>query len=125
MSGLRSCETLASWHWDRKTFMKVCKEQGTRQADASKGLWFSFEIGDEEYVAFVSTEALLTHFQAAGADKRDLSRSYRKHRELINTVAIERFLGRAPRPVKLGISDFYCPGLVSGSSLREAATAAP
>jgi len=94
-------------------------------SNASKGLWFSLEIKAEEYVAFISTEALLVHFQAAGTDKHQLRRAYRKHQEAIDAVAKERFHNDAPRPVKLDVSDFRDRGFFSGSSPQGEAIAAP
>ncbi|WP_192805147.1 DUF1488 family protein [Noviherbaspirillum aerium] len=107
-----------------RQLVNVFKEAVMSKSGALKGLWFSFEIKAEEYVAFVSTEALLVHFQASSTDKRDLSRAYRRHQKLINAVAIDRFHNNAPRPVKLNIGDFYCPNPVFRSSLREEAIAA-
>lgn len=91
-------------------------------SDAQKGLWFSFEIDGEEYVAFISTEALRCHFQAAGANKRHLVHAYRNHQNRIHAVAQERFHHRAPRPIKLDVGDFGSEGFIPAASRQTVAT---
>jgi hypothetical protein len=93
--------------------------------EALKGIWFSFEIKAEEYVAFISTQALLVHFHAAGTDKQHLRRAYRKHRASIDAMAIERFHGHVSRPIKLGVSDFRCQESCPRSSLGRGGLAVP
>lgn len=75
-------------------------------SDELKGLWFSFEIDGDEYVAFISMEALHVHFRAAGTDKHHLVAAYQKNRAQVDTMAKERFRNHAPRPVRLTVNDF-------------------
>ena len=75
-------------------------------AGARKGLWFSIHIEDEEFVAFISSEALRTHFEASGETGRQIMRAYRENRATIESIARRRFLDGAARPVRLMASDF-------------------
>jgi hypothetical protein len=72
----------------------------------AKGLWFSLEINGEEYVAFISAQAMLIHFQAKGMSKSQLNECFRNNQERIVAVAKNRFLTHATRPVKLDVNDF-------------------
>lgn len=91
--------------------------------EAWKGLWFSFEINAEEYVAFISADALCIHFHAAGVERRHLLDAYRKHRQGIDTLAKNRFHSHAPRPVKLDVSDFRSDDVLPDPSRHAEATA--
>jgi len=74
--------------------------------DPTRGLWFSFQVDDEEFIAFVSAEALKAHFHAGGAGDRHLLRAYNENQSRIDAVARQRFLNGAPRPVRLSEKDF-------------------
>lgn len=75
-----------------------------------EGLWFSFESDAEEYVAFISAEALRVHFEATGTNKRDLVDAYKKNHQRIVAMARNRFQNHARRPVKLDVVDFNVDG---------------
>jgi hypothetical protein len=70
-----------------------------------KGVWFSIEIENEEFLAFVSDEALRIHFEASKTKQSQLS-AFKENRKRIISVARRRFLERVSRPVKLGAEDF-------------------
>lgn len=70
-----------------------------------KGLWFSILIDSDEFVAFISGEALAEHFNGATNADSPLA-IYKKHHEQINAVAEKKFLGGCMRPVKLAAVDF-------------------
>jgi hypothetical protein len=83
---------------DRKTQM--------HEHDPTRGLWFSFHVDDEEFIAFVSAEALKKHFNASGEGDRHLLRAYIENQSRIDNVAKQRFLTGAPRPIRLSEKDF-------------------
>jgi hypothetical protein len=72
----------------------------------TEGLWFSFESDAEEYVAFISAEALRVHFHATGTDKRNLMEAYKKYQERIIAMARNQFRNQARRPIRLDVKDF-------------------
>jgi hypothetical protein len=76
----------------------------------TEGLWFSFESGAEEYVAFISAEALRVHFHAAGTNKRNLMDAYKKYQEHIVAMARIQFQNQARRPIRLDVNDFLRDG---------------
>lgn len=69
------------------------------------GLWFSIEVEKDEFLVFISSDALGTHFQAEKA-KEDPAAAYRANRSLIDSVARHKFLSGSPRPIRLGAADF-------------------
>jgi hypothetical protein len=72
---------------------------------ARKGIWFSMEIGSDEFLAFVSDEALREHFDASLTRQSQLA-AFKENRKLIVSLARQRFLDGAVRPVKLQATDF-------------------
>lgn len=74
--------------------------------DPLEGLWFSFEMDEEEYVAFITMEALRIHFHATGKGKRQLLRAYLENEAQIKAVARHRFRNNAPRPLRLDLNSF-------------------
>jgi hypothetical protein len=76
----------------------------------TEGLWFSFESDAEEYVAFISAEALRVHFHATGTNKRNLMEAYKKHQERIVAMARSQFKNHAVRPIRLDVNDFLHDG---------------
>ncbi|MFC7517185.1 DUF1488 family protein [Herbaspirillum sp. GCM10030257] len=74
--------------------------------DPTRGLWFSFHVDEEEFIAFVSAEALKNCFNASGEGDRHLLRAYTENQSRIDTVARQRFMTGAPRPIRLSMSDF-------------------
>lgn len=79
-------------------------------ADSTAGLWFSFHLEDDEFIAFIAGTALQTCFNAASTSPRDLLRAYEANLALIESVARQRFLNGAPRPIRLTVSDFAGAG---------------
>ena len=75
-------------------------------ASVTEGLWFSIHIEGEEFIAFVSAEALRIHFKPINGGERGLLRAYHQNQEVIDSVAMQRFLGGAARPIRLTASDF-------------------
>lgn len=75
-------------------------------ADSSAGLWFSFYLDGEEYVAYITKAALCQCFHAADSSFGKLHRIYLANQSQIDAVARERFLAGAPRPIKLTAADF-------------------
>ena len=69
------------------------------------GLWFSIEIEQDEFLAFISSEALARHF-GEPQKKRDAAAAYWANRNVIDAVARQKFLDGFPRPIKLGAADF-------------------
>lgn len=94
-----------------------------RNNSVVKGFWFSLTENDEEYVAFITAAALHTHFQATGPDKRQLAHAYRKHRKLIDAMAMDRLHNHAPRPIKLDVTDFTSAGVLLSASYQTASRA--
>jgi len=74
--------------------------------DPTDGLWFSIDIDGEEFIAFIATAALQIHFGAPNNQGRHLLSAYKKNQTLIDESAKRKFLGGAPRPIKLGVGDF-------------------
>lgn len=72
---------------------------------ARKGVWFSIKIEDDEFLAFVSDEALRTHFEASRTKESQLA-AFRENRQRIVSVARRRFLDGVSRPIKLRAADF-------------------
>jgi hypothetical protein len=70
-----------------------------------KGLWFSILIDGDEFVAFISGEALAEHFDEAKGTDSPLT-VYSRHHDQINAVAEKKFLGGCLRPIKLTTLDF-------------------
>lgn len=81
-------------------------------ADSTAGLWFSFHLEEEEFIAFISGIALQTCFNATSTSQCDLLRAYEANQAMIESVARQRFLNGAARPVKLTVSDFSGTGPV-------------
>jgi hypothetical protein len=73
--------------------------------DARKGVWFSMEIEDDEFLAFVSDEALKVHFDASRTKESQLA-AFKENKKRIISVARRRFLDGVARPVKLRAHDF-------------------
>lgn len=74
--------------------------------DKTTGLWFSLLIEDEEFIAFISADALCSHFKAPSCNERTLLAVYNENQQIIDTVARSKFLRGAPRPIKLTSADF-------------------
>lgn len=74
--------------------------------DATDGLWFSIEIEEEEFLAFISSAALHKHFNAPEKAEKVLLRTYLTHQEVIHETARRKFLNGSARPVKLCVHDF-------------------
>ncbi|GAB3544127.1 hypothetical protein GCM10027343_18840 [Noviherbaspirillum agri] len=72
----------------------------------TEGLWFSIHIEGEEFIAFVSAEALRIHFKSPQRGERGLLRAYHQNQDAIDAVAIQKFLRGADRPIRLTASDF-------------------
>lgn len=72
----------------------------------ANGLWFSIQIEQDEFLAFVSADVLCIHFNASKAAKRVLMQAYRKHQRTIDEAARRKFIRGAPRPVQLSVGDF-------------------
>ena len=72
----------------------------------TEGLWFSIHIEGEEFIAFVSAEALRIHFKPVNGGERALLRAYHQNQQVIDLVATQKFLGGADRPIRLAASDF-------------------
>lgn len=73
---------------------------------ASKdGLWFSIYINNDQHIVFVSSQTLRDCFAATEAQIEDLE-LYRKNKERIQQIAIQRFLEGQSRPVRLRPTDF-------------------
>lgn len=70
-----------------------------------KGIWFGIEIDNEEFVAFITVDALAVHFRSSG-EKGCLVRAYKANRDVIETAAREKFLSGFARPVRLSVGDF-------------------
>jgi hypothetical protein len=70
-----------------------------------KGVWFSIEIEEDEFLAFVSDEALQVHFEASGTKESQLA-AFKENRKRIVSLARRRFLDGAVRPIKLRAPDF-------------------
>jgi hypothetical protein len=69
------------------------------------GLWFSIEIEKDEFLVFISTEALGVHCTDP-QKKSDALAAYRANRHLIDAIARQKFLNGHPRPIKLSAGDF-------------------
>jgi len=68
-------------------------------------LWFSIEIEQDEFVAFISNEALENHFKEP-RENGDAVAAYRANQSIIDSVARQKFLRGFPRPIKLSSGDF-------------------
>jgi hypothetical protein len=80
--------------------------------DARKGVWFSIEIEEDEFLAFVSDDALRVHFEASRTKESQLA-AFNENRKRIVSLARRRFLDGAVRPIKLRAADFdAAPSLV-------------
>lgn len=73
--------------------------------EARKGLWFSLDIATDEFLAFISADALKIHFSAS-EQKRSLMEAYRQNQAVIRSVATGKFHSGAQRPIKLSVCDF-------------------
>lgn len=73
--------------------------------EARKGVWFSMHIEDDEFLAFVSDEALRAQFGASRSKESQLA-AFKENKNLIVSVARRRFFDGAARPVKLWPADF-------------------
>jgi hypothetical protein len=74
--------------------------------DPTDGLWFSITIENEEFIAFVSADALLIHFDAPSKMNNALLRAYQQHQHIIDAAAHRKFFSGAVRPIKLSVGDF-------------------
>ena len=91
--------------------------------DPTQGLWFSFHVENDEFIAFISDETLRIHFQTdKRSDRRQLLRAYMKNQWLIDLVARRKFLGGAPRPIKLTVADFAGISLQTGEAIAPASS---
>jgi hypothetical protein len=70
----------------------------------SRGLWFSIEIEQDEFLVYITDRALNVHFDAEKIGNRRFA--YIHHRNTLQRVAREKFLNGAPRPIKLDVGDF-------------------
>lgn len=61
-------------------------------------------IEGEEFIAFLSAEALRHHFHAANTNSHRMV--YRMNQEWINSVALHKFHNGSPRPIRLDATDF-------------------
>jgi hypothetical protein len=73
--------------------------------EARKGVWFSMEIDDDEFLAFISAEALRMHFDASRTKESQLAK-FKENKKRIVSVARRRFLDGVTRPIKLRAADF-------------------
>jgi hypothetical protein len=73
---------------------------GTRQ-----GLWFTFDVGQEQLIAFISDEALRVHFKWS-RESGSQHIAYKENQKIIEEVARRRLLDGCTRPIKLGVVDF-------------------
>jgi hypothetical protein len=71
-----------------------------RMAELQNGVWFSIDIEDEEFIAFISTEALSATFHVDEKKPPKLRSSYSVQREMINAVAKRKFLSGSLRPIE-------------------------
>jgi hypothetical protein len=74
--------------------------------DPINGLWFSIAIEEDEYIAFISFDALHIHFNAPRKSDNALLRTYLNNQETIDAAALRKFLNGAARPIKLSVGDF-------------------
>lgn len=72
-------------------------------AKTKDGLWFSIEIERDEFLVFISSEAL--GCQSLQKENNPLA-AYKANRQVIDAVARQKFLSGYPRPIKLGATDF-------------------
>jgi hypothetical protein len=70
-----------------------------------KGWWFSIEIDNEEFLAFIHADTLCARFGASDGQDDQLA-AYKKNRERIDAMARQKFLAGAARPIKLDVNDF-------------------
>jgi hypothetical protein len=71
----------------------------------SSGHWFSIKINTEEFIIFLSLDAIEKRF--ANADKVfEPKLAYKKNRKLIDAVARRKFLQGCPRPITVVAEDF-------------------
>lgn len=75
-----------------------------------KGLWFSISVDNNEYVAFISGDALGNHFGALPTASGHLA-AYRRHQVRIDAMAESKFRAGAQRPIKLSTIDFITNGI--------------
>jgi hypothetical protein len=79
------------------------------ESELRNGLWFSIEIDEEEFVAFVTAEALDEHFNAS-KNKESRRTAYRQNQKTIDLVARRKFFSGFPRPINLDVADFPLQG---------------
>lgn len=75
-----------------------------------KGLWFSISVENNEYLAYISGDALANHFGAMPSAAGHLA-AYQRNQARIDAVAEAKFLSGAQRPVKLSTIDFIVNGI--------------
>jgi hypothetical protein len=75
-------------------------------AETGNGIWFSIEVAGEEFVAFVTADALCGEFNKKTKAGKALRSIYRQHRTVIDAVAKRKFLNGMQRPVQLTSEDF-------------------
>jgi hypothetical protein len=76
-----------------------------KRTAAHKGIWFSMVIRGDEYVAFVSGDALTEHFNASATAGSQMA-AYRENHQQIHAAAEAKFLAGGERPIKLSADDF-------------------
>jgi hypothetical protein len=74
--------------------------------ETKSGVWFSIHIEEEEFVAFITADALQARFQKDAQPADKLASTYQKNRQVIDALAKRKFLGGALRPVQVTASDF-------------------
>lgn len=70
------------------------------------GIWFSITIENEEFIAFICSDVLCSHFKAGARKEQALRAAYNANQQRIHAVARRKFFSGAPRPVRLSVTDF-------------------
>ncbi len=69
------------------------------------GLWFSIKIESDEFIALLAADALERLCGQAETPAEPRS-AYRRHRKVIDAVALKKFQDGYPRPIKVEAADF-------------------
>jgi hypothetical protein len=73
--------------------------------ETKDGIWFSIHIEEDEFVAFITAEALRTGFKTRTRVSSKLGSTYQKNQQVINALAKRKFLSGAARPIQVTAAD--------------------
>ena len=74
--------------------------------DDQEGIWFSYYVTGEEFIAFISNDSLMSMYRCKELQTPQLLATFHQHEKHITTLAEYKFIHNAPRPIRITMEDF-------------------